>query len=150
MAIDLFGEEPMRALSWKDPFGTLMLYGKIETRTWNTHYRGLVLICVAKQSYTHQQIINISGPTQPLRMWDYYGQMKGEAARHPGHAIAVGRLVDSRPMRLCDEDKCFVQHRSELWCHVYEEVRRIEPIAWRGKQGWANVSTEVRNQIKFI
>jgi len=34
--IDLFNEETILALSWKQPFATAMLYGKIETRVWNT------------------------------------------------------------------------------------------------------------------
>ena len=30
---------PIRSLVWKEPFASLMLQGKIETRTWSTKYR---------------------------------------------------------------------------------------------------------------
>lgn len=44
-------KSPLRALSWKEPYATLMLHGKVETRTWPTDYRGLVLNCVALKDY---------------------------------------------------------------------------------------------------
>lgn len=43
-AVKSFFEGEIRALWWKEPFGTLMTYGKVETRVWDTKYRGWVLL----------------------------------------------------------------------------------------------------------
>ena len=48
--------EPIKALSWKQPYASLMLKGKIETRSWPTNYRGLVLICASKAPYSIKEI----------------------------------------------------------------------------------------------
>jgi len=160
---DLFGNKEIRALSWKEPFATLMLHGKIETRTWPTSYRGLVLICASKQPYTHRQVANISG-TQLDRIYQtikYYDQMDSTL----GHAIAVGELVDCWEMEEVDEDKCFVQWAEpwvqdgtknrksvlkRLYCHAYKNVRAIKPIPWKGTQGWKKLEQEFINQIEYL
>jgi hypothetical protein len=46
-----FLNQEIRALTWKEPYASLMLHGKIETRTWYTKYRGLVLICAGLKHY---------------------------------------------------------------------------------------------------
>lgn len=136
----------VRALSWKNPFAELMLHGKIETRSRNTKVRGLVLICSTQAQYSGIQILEIAGVYQYKRI------MTDDVLRHLkyGYAIAIGRLVDSRPMELKDEDKCFVAHRSGLWCHIYEDVIPIEPFKWKGSQGWTTVSEEDKAKINPI
>ncbi|CAB4218363.1 hypothetical protein UFOVP1596_17 [uncultured Caudovirales phage] len=137
----------IRALSWKQPFATLMLHGKIETRTWPTKYRGLVLICASKQPYGFNTIKEIAGDYQYNRIME----LIIDVPLHYGHAIAVGKLVDCRPMWKDDEDACFVQYfPSALWCHVYEDVRAIEPMPFKGKQGWGKLDQEFINRIKFL
>ena len=140
---------PVRALSWKEPFATMMQYGKIETRSWETKYRGLVLICSCKTNYCHDQIERISGWKQWERMLPYITDSDPDYLNTLGHAIAIGRLVDCRPMKADDEDQCFVKYHPDLWCHIYDDVVPIEPIAWKGKQGWSIVTPEFINQIKF-
>jgi hypothetical protein len=49
-----------------------------------------------------------------------------------------------------DEDKCFVRYHPDLFCHVYEGVEAIEPIPWKGTQGWKEVSEEFKQLIQFI
>jgi hypothetical protein len=44
-------DQKLMALSWKQPYAELMLHGKIETRTWQTKYRGWVMVCASKQPY---------------------------------------------------------------------------------------------------
>ena len=51
-----------------------------------------------------------------------------------GYAIMVGNLVDCRLMKPEDEHACFVKYSSSLWCHIYEDVKRIEPIPFKGRQ----------------
>lgn len=141
-------EQPLRALSWKQPFADLMLHGKIETRTWPTKYRGWVLICASKKPYNHKQILSISGlQTRRIRetlpmLYDLY------LNDHLGKAIAIGYLTGCRPMIKKDEDRCFVQYHSDLWCHVYESVIPLrEPMPWKGSQGWRDVPLEFKNTI---
>lgn len=154
----LFGEE-VRYLGWKQPFASLMLHGKIETRTWDTKYRGLVLITASKQSYSLELLYHIAGERQYNRIIDMLNiEMKF------GYAIAVGRLVDSRLMTKEDSDRCFVEYCEpwierrkgkpdrllKLWCHVYEDVRAIEPVKIDGSQGWRKLSAEFIQTIKYL
>lgn len=140
------GDVPLRALSWKPPFGTAMLHGKIETRVWDTKYRGYVLLCNSAAPYTRKQIERICGFIQFERLNVACNGSTGWF----GHAIAVGKIVDSRPMKKEDEDKCFVQFNPELFCHVYEDVRAIKPFPWKGSLGWGKVSPEQRKMIELI
>lgn len=140
--------EKLLALSWKQPYAGLMLCGKIETRTWNTNYRGWVLICASQQGYKWPQVQNISGRAQAARISTQI--LCSGNIFHPGKAIAIGRLIDCRPMRKEDEDKCFVQFFSDLFCHVYEDVQAIEPFRWKGKQGWSEVPLEVKSKIVLL
>lgn len=158
-------DEKIMALSWKEPFATLMLHGKIETRTWNTNYRGLVLICASQTPYAEKVVRAICGDRLVNSIKELFERLN--ICLHHGQAIAVGRLVDSRPMTLEDEDKCFVQYRpawkdtkkskdgslryvtKRLYCHVYEDVRKIKPFPWKGCQGWKKVDQQTIDQIVF-
>lgn len=148
-------ETEIRALSWKQPYLDLMLHGKIETRTWPTNYRGWVLMCSSKQAYGDAKVLNISGNFN-------YGRVNRLVTQNRlGQALAIGRLVDCRPMQPDDEAKTFVQYRApweeikpapgwsrnpdraimkQIYCHIYEDVQAIEPMPWVGCQGWRKVS----------
>jgi hypothetical protein len=147
---DLIGENQLRALTWKEPYATLMLCGKIETRTWYTDYRGWVLICAAKVSYQKDSVKRISG-TQITKINAAFGiddQFKGSG--YNGYAFAVGKLVDCRGMTHKDEGMCFVDYYPDLWCHLYENVQKIDPFQWKGKQGWSIVKPEIIRQIQLL
>jgi len=141
----------MKALTWKQPFASLMLHGKIETRTWKANVRGTVLICASKVPYNLNQVLDISGDYQLTRI------MNTLALPDPGnfgdlncgYAIAMGDLIDCRPMKPTDEDDCFVQYNPDLWCHIYEDVRAIIPIPFKGKQGWSEVYDDILHQIQY-
>lgn len=163
---DLFGNEKMLALSWKQPFGSAMLIGKIETRVWSTKYRGLVLICLSKVGYNNKDLRTISGEEQFQKLRESIFPA-ADTVNCFGMAIAVGRLVDCREMRPDDEARTFVAYRApwvedregkdgivrrvhrRLYCHVYEDVRRIVPFPWKGSQGWAAVPNDIISQIKY-
>jgi hypothetical protein len=138
----------IRALSWKEPYGTLMLHGKIETRSWQTSYRGLVLICTSRKEYTVDEVCSISYGNMFSRIAHMIA--KNEIIPDPGKAIAVGRLIDCRVMRPTDEEKCFVKYHSTLWCHVYADVVPIEHISWIGGLRWRKVGSDVVSSIKFM
>lgn len=150
--------ERILALSWKQPFGSLMLHGKIETRVWDTKYRGPVLICTSKSAYSEEAVLSISGAYQFQRLCQRL--LKDKTLDLNGYAIAIGKLVDSRPMKSNDEDKCFVKYREpwvdgnrkvrQLFCHVYEDLQAIEPFPWRGSQGWRELNQSELSLIKRI
>lgn len=143
---DLFGNEIVKALSWKQPYLDLMLHGKVETRTWNTNYRGLVLMCASKAPYKEEVLMNISGKEQYEHIYKTINPKNAIL----GHALAIGRLTHCRPMRKEDEKECFVEYHPDLFCHFYIEVKRIEPIPWKGSQGWRTVPQEIVKQIQII
>ena len=130
--------EPIKALSWKQHYASLMLKGKIETRSWPTNYRGLVLICASKAPYSIKEIKSMSGDETLIRIND---MLTGFCPN--GVAIAVGRLVDCRKMRIEDEEKAFVKFNEELYCHIYEDVRPIKtPFPYKGRQKWGKITKE--------
>ena len=85
-----------------------------------------------------------------------------------GQAIAVGKLVTSRPMTKADEDACFVEYRDpwyepvlkngeqigtrkkQLFCHIYEDVHAIEPFDWKGSQGWRALTWRENKKIIIL
>ena len=146
------GEE-IKALSWKDPYGFLMLHDKIETRSWNTNYRGLVLICITKKPYRKQEVMKISGINIFNKIIkiisNYRAVTESSISANAGNAIAVGELINCRSMKKEDEEKCFVKYYPELFCHVYKDVTPIIPFPWKGKQGWSNVPEDIVKEIKF-
>ena len=158
----------LRALSWKEPYATLMLHGKIETRKWKTDYRGLVLICATQKPFAIEKIKNIAGDEQYIRIVKLYYKYKYRLSRSLGNAIATGELVDCRPMTERDEDACFVQWiepwfeevklasgntktvKKQLWCHIYENIKPIEPFVFKGKQGWKKLNNSFMERIKYL
>lgn len=150
-----FRTEKIRALSWKQPFAQLMLHGKIETRTWNTNYRGLVLICASKKGNSEKDVIEISGGLDQykrinLKLYPAFASYSEKLKQRFGKAIAIGRLVDCRPMKKEDEDKCFVEYQPDLYCHIYEDVKAIKPFEWKGTQGWKTLEQSVVDSIEII
>lgn len=127
-----------------------MLHGKIETRTWDTKYRGPVLICAATKSYPLDDIIRISGRKNFDRIIDL---MASTDKKHfqPGCAIAVGELVETRQMCYNDQEPSFVElFYSPLVCHIYENVRAIEPFPFKGARRWKNLDQDTINKIKYL
>lgn len=143
---------PIRALSLRQPFASLMLppFNKIETRTWSTSYRGPVLICASQKAYPWNVVRDICGPDQFDRLLSSKMQKELILTGTDGHAIALGILVDCRSMQKEDEDKCFVQYYPGLWCHVYENVRPIKPFPWKGCQGWKVLTKEQTQKIELL
>jgi hypothetical protein len=146
--VDLFGNMPFRALSWKQPFATAMLAGKQETRVWNTKYRGLVLICSSQAAYDEASVRSISGDELFVKLC--LAIQEQDSLDMNGFAIAVGELVGSRPMRKGDEDSTFVLYRPELFVHQYTNVRPIKPFPWTGSQGWKTLDQNLLSEIVYI
>lgn len=136
----------MKALSWKEPYASLMLKGKIETRSWATNYRGKVLICATRRAFTLTDLSAIAGAQQLSRI----RQRVPETDYLRSKAIAVATLSDCRPMTKADEDLCFVKFKEGLYCHIYTDVQPIEPFFWTGVQGWSKVPEVVVESIVYL
>ena len=153
---DKYPNEVLRALSWKQPFASLMLHGKIETRVWDSKYRGWVLICASKQPYNKNTVYQIAGENYDRYMSIVDALKDDKTASINGMAIAVGYLTSSKYMgdhsgdKEFIERKCFVGFNSELWMHEYMDVQPIVPFEWKGAQGWRTVDEETKSKIIFL
>ena len=147
-------KETVRALWWKQPYASAMLIGKVETRTWPTNVRGKVLICASAKRYTNKEYFEIT-PFELEWPWlskmiDFDNKMKTNYLQILGHAIAIGDLVDCRPMVKEDEADTYVQYKEGLWCHVYENVQAIKPFPIKGAQGWRILTDEQKKLIELL
>lgn len=135
--------EEIRALTIKQPYASLMLYDKFETRKWKTAYRGIVLICAGKKDFANEELPQITRDIISFRKLNLNGLWN-----YSGHAIAIGRLIDCRPMLPEDEAKCFYPYSPDLYCHVYVGVQRIEPFPYKGGLGLRKLEDEYIGRIK--
>lgn len=164
---DKYGSQEVRALSWKQPYASLMLHGKVETRTWDTKYRGWVLICASKHPYNTNSVNQISGAVQMDRIFKTIGAeeipnmpIKSYIIQNDkfqiGQAIAIGYLEDCFRMerfadlKLSIEERCFVKYSPNLYMHIYKNVQAIEPFDWKGSQGWKKLDQETIDKIILI
>ncbi len=104
------GDESMKGIVLTGDWGPMVRDGikSIETRTWSTSWRGLLLICVAKSS----------------------------PSRFAGLAIAVVELADCREMIQADEPHacCEIYPDAKAW--VLRNVRPIIPFRPVGVKCW--------------
>ena len=110
----------IKALSVKQPWATMIAQGfkYIETRTWDTKYRGDLLI---------------SSTLNP-----YYPGVK------LGFALCVVYLQNCRPMIPSDAAGARCEYREDLklFAWVLTNLRKIEPFRVRGHQGLFDVEIE--------
>lgn len=116
----------MKALSIKQPWAHWIATGvkTIETRTWRTHFRGEVLICISKA---------VDG--KELALFDVlpFGLLLG-------HAVAVTYLADCRPMTPEDGHAAMYPWAPGRWAWVLEGTRPIRPFAVKGQLGLFEVA----------
>jgi len=99
----------MKALSIKEPYASMLRNGKktIETRTWETKYRGPILLCASKKP-----VSDISGK-----------------------AFAVADLVDIHRMAKVDVDAacCTIYPNAYAW--MLDSIKPIRPFPVKGRLG---------------
>ncbi|MHC4397428.1 MAG: ASCH domain-containing protein [Planctomycetota bacterium] len=109
----------MKAISVRQPWASMIAGGEktIETRTWQTDYRGPLLIVSSKRP---------EWGDLPL-----------------GQGLCVVQLADCRPMTKEDEPAagCEIYFDAQAWC--LENIRPIEPFAVRGQLGLYEVDDEL-------
>lgn len=112
----------MKGLSIKQPWLYLISKGikKIETRVWNTKYRGDILLCSSKIP----MVIDYS-------FYQYYNIDKTDTLIKDGYALAVGELYDVTKMVKSDEKlACCDLYDSYSW--HFKNIRLIEPFQVKG------------------
>lgn len=138
----------IRALSLKQPYASMMLKGKVETRSWATEYRGFVLICSSLKSYSEKELKEISGDRFTAEIKRLCNDQLTILPQ--GMAIAIGELYDCKPMWKEDEIQTFVLHSEGKFCHYYRNVFPIMPIPWKGNQRWGNVDKKLFKNYDII
>lgn len=157
----LFSQKPsiqnsnIRGLAWWQPFGTLMLHGKIETRHWPTRYRGLILICTTKKAWKDQPakfrdlITTFKQHEEAIDQKLQLESLQDYPTFHlNGFAIAVGTLADCRKVKL--NDNTYFAHTPGLYAHVYKNIKRIEPFPIVCNQGLFTLTPKMKSKIKVL
>ncbi len=114
----------MKALSIKEPWASMIYNGQktIETRTWNTKYRGWVLLCASKKPKS-----NLSG-----------------------NAFAIAEIYHSRPMIALDEPQacCSIYPKAHSW--LLKNITPIKPYPVKGRLSLFNVSVTSPDVVRFF
>lgn len=118
--------EPLRALSVRQPWAGLLVYGlkTIETRTWATMFRGVFLIHASGQVDRHARSI-MKGGRDVLAYCDMNLQR--------GAVIGVARIHDCIEMLPEHEKFSCCKYSNGLFSHVVADAFPVEPIEMKGK-----------------
>lgn len=125
----------MKALSIRQPWANLIASGKktIETRTWQTTYRGPLLIVAGKS-------IDIAACHQfPHEPYDPRGV-----------ALAIVELYDIKTMAVEHERAAMTDARPVLFAWYIRDVRAIRPFPVKGMLGIFEVKSPLLERGKAI
>ena len=160
--------EIIRSLGFYQPFGSLMLHGKIETR-WVRAYRkapfplGKYIFYTTKKPCDETTLLKWCGIYTAARV--HTTLLEEPTKNLNGYAIGIGDLVDVTRILKDSHDilRTFVKgsdirheiiegksteyHRHLLY---FENVKRIEPFQIKGKQGVGILTPEQIKQIKIL
>lgn len=162
----------MRGLSLWQPWATLVAIGakKIETRSWSTPYRGLVVIHAAKSLPTDARNFMLDSPATsaliaglthlhlPYRHDFFENPTRGAivAVASLVRILATGgtnpRMIGPWPHRwvreLSEQEQAFGNFEPERYGWFLEDVRALpEPVPCRGALGLWPVPADVLAQI---
>lgn len=115
----------LKAISLKQPWANLIASGKktIETRTWNTKYRGPVLIVASKAKVRDR---------------------RGDIIEPMGCSVAIARIVDCRPMRLTDRRAACIAKYPGAKAWILRNIKRIPRVPIAGRLGIYRVRPALR------
>ena len=136
----------VRCISLWQPWASLMACGAkmVETRGWGTHVRGTVYIHAAKTLRGIAPYIGrlpVEGDEQgPMESALGLKSFEWKRKLPFGQIIAVGELVDCqsawRALAVFPLQKPFGDYTEGRYGHIYHGLRAIEPIPYRGAQGF--------------
>jgi len=138
-------EREIRALSIKQPFASLMFVGKVETRSFKTSYRGLVLIAASQKPFDHDHAVQMMGDNA-------VSHLRGLIPMPNGMAIGIGRLVDCRPLQ--EDDPHYIQWHRGWWARhyawIFDDVTPIVQFGYKGQLGMPKITQATREMIKVL
>jgi hypothetical protein len=160
---NLFGDEIIRTLGLYQPYASLMLHGKIESRWVKKGKKapfplGKYLIYSTKKAYSQKEFEHVAGD-KAKHAWKLLENESTVSLN--GYAICIGDLVKVEPMSATMEHKAFIDTPIDewqsaepiiinyhlLWALHFENIQRISPFLFKGKQG---VGILTKEQHKFI
>lgn len=164
----LFGENTtiIRTLGLYQPYASLMLHGKVETR-WVRKGRkppfppGKYLIYSTAEACDYPTLYTWSGSILIKHIQDI---LENEPTRSlTGYALAIVDLREPVLMKPINELECFVKYVGEelrkdkfgrdwsymQWCLPFRKVQRIEPFEFKGKQGVGILPESEHSKIKI-
>ena len=142
------GGEVMRFLSLWQPWASLVAIGakRIETRSWETRYRGLVGIHATAAFPQRARTLCWQPP--------FASALVAGGVEHPGNlprgaVLAVVRLVECRPtgtVRISKDEDAFGDYAAGRFAWLLADIRRLPaPIPAKGMQGlWGNPALEAQ------
>ena len=136
----------MKALTILQPWASLIACGakKFETRSWSTKYRGPIAIHVAQHKDTPRcawQEPFKSELAKAGMFSEYPGGKIGFSLRYNGCVIAIAELVACVEMTnelialVPEPEKSFGWYEPGRFMWMLENVKAIEPVPAKGKQG---------------
>jgi len=165
--------EKIRTLGLYQPYASLMLHGKIESRWVAVEKKppfplGKYLIYSTKKSYSVESFKRLAG--------DYYQSARNIITREEtstlnGYALCIGDLWMVQPLGFNNLGKAYVDINAEmvrmgkedidwfeeiivdehqLWGLHFENMQRIKPFPFKGKQGIGFLTDEQFEKIEFI
>lgn len=169
MLVDLFGDlqtdgPRIRTLGMYQPFATLMLHGKIETR-WVLEGRkppfplGRYLIYSTKKEIDPLALLDWTGSRQSIANIQKK-ILHDPSAKLRGYAIAVGELVHVAPLLRHEAEQGYVKFLGTKVDNIgtkiqyglhFKDMKRIDPFGWEfGAQGIQWVPSSQIEKIKII
>lgn len=141
---------PVRLITLNEPFASLMAFhDKDETRGRDTKVRGLVCIHAAKLPYDNTKLRGLCNPL----LLKIINQLVPYRLTNRSKILAIGYLVGTKYMGDHPnfngeiEHKCYVNYNPNLWIWEFEDMTPIEPIPFKGKQGWCILTKEQKELI---
>jgi len=108
-----------KALSIHQPYADFIKSGLkiMEIRSWQTHYRGKIIICSTKNPYYDNKLC--------------------------GYTLCVADIVDCRLMKKTDEKYAAIKYIPGYFSWILNNIKIINPKKIIGKQGLFNVSADI-------
>jgi hypothetical protein len=118
-----------KALSLKQPWGNFIREGlkTIETRKWNTEFRGDLVICASKSIDVHA-----------LKFFkeDLFNHFNHEIKADPvGVTLCLAELYDCRKMKLEDEEAAMCEVYMRAHSFLLRNIRKLKPYPVKGELG---------------
>lgn len=166
--------EQIRTLGLYQPYATLMLHGKIESRWIRKGKKppfplGKYMIYSTKRCYVAIEFEKMCPEDLRIKakkLFDNDSTSQLETHHYNGYAIGIGNLVEVCPMPAMWFDDAFywpdhtqIEYSNEemveingyvLWALRFEKVKRIKPFPFKGKQGVGFLSKEDEAKIEYL